>query len=188
MPANEENMKDGYTQNPKEQAGYLSLLSFWWMQKLMKQGSERALKGEDLPPLLKGDQSQRLVETLEKEWEQEVQDCRQGGTQPKLWKAVLRMIPARDYFVFISQRVMFSISFVLTPLILWFFLRALNRASDVDHKMLFLYIALLGLAAITKSLTTHHSFHIGDLWSIRIKVGTVGLIYKKVSSRNVLEA
>ena len=175
-----EHEQDGYTENPKQQANFFSLLTFFWLNKLLRQGSKRTLNGEDLPPLLKEDQSERLVEMLEKEWKQEVQKCHQRGTRPRLWKAVLRMIPARDYIPFIFLRLLFSMSFIFTPVILWFFLRALNSTSDVEHTTLFLCVALLGLAAIIKSLSTHYGFHIGDLWNVRIKVATVGLIYKKV--------
>ena len=146
----------------------------------MRQGNKRALNGEDLFSLLKEDKSEKLVETLEKEWTREVEHCQVRGTRPRLWRTVLRIIPITDYLLLVLYRLLCSTFFVSTPVILYFFLRSLSNSSETQHKAMFLFAALLGLAAILKSLCAHHSYHIGDLWCIRIKVATVGLIYKKV--------
>ena len=146
----------------------------------MRQGNKRALNGEDLFSLLKEDKSEKLVETLEKEWTREVEHCQVRGTRPRLWRTVLRIIPIKDYLLLVITRLLFAIFFDSTPVILYLFLRSLNKSSETEQKVMFLFAALLGLAAIMKSLCANHSFYIGNLWSIRIKVATVGLIYKKV--------
>ena len=87
----------------------------------------------------------------------------------------------------ISLRFLFSVAFVAVPLILWFFLRALSLTSGVDRKMVVSFIAALGLAAVVKSLCTHYSFYLASVWSIRVKVAIVGLIYKKVTIQLLVE-
>ena len=166
---------------PKDQANFFSLLTFWWLGKLLRQGYKRTLCGDDLPPLPNEDRTETLVKALEKEWILEVQSSRHRGTRPKLWRSVLKIVPWRDYLVMISLRFLYSVAFLAVPLILWFLLRALSLTSGVDRKMVVSFIAALGLAAIVKPLCTHYSFYVASIWTIRVKVAIVGLIYKKVT-------
>lgn len=52
--------------NPKEAASLFSLLSFSWLNDLLKRGNQRPLENDDLPTLLQEDQSQALTKDLEK--------------------------------------------------------------------------------------------------------------------------
>ena len=167
----------GYREHPKRKAGVLSRLTFWWMEGLMRRGYRASLTAQDLPRVLEGNQSARLVDSLDRLWRPELERPR---WRPRLWRALLGgLVPIKSCLLFALQRLLFSASFVSTPVIMCFFLRELHATANVGT--LLWLVALFGIVSLTKSLTVHHSFHTGDQWSLRIKVALVGLIYKEVT-------
>ena len=166
--------------NPKQNASFLSLLSFWWLEKLLRLGYKQPLTGDDLPPVLEEDLSEKLVATLDINWKQELQDCRIRGARPRLWKAVVRIIPVHYLVLFVIQRLLSVAGLVFSPVLVWLFLHEINSGSSVDYSRLSLWIFLLGFASVVRGMAEHHGNHIGEVWSTRIKVATTGLIYEKV--------
>ena len=53
-------------ENPEKSAGILSLLSFWWVQKLFTAGNDHPLTEEDVYPIEKRLHCERLTALLEK--------------------------------------------------------------------------------------------------------------------------
>ena len=180
MPEGEQEIPAGSKLNPKQNASFLSLLSFWWLEKLLRLGYKQPLTEDDLPPVLDEDLSEKLVATLGIHWKQELQDCRIRGARPRLWKAVVRIIPVQYIVLFAFQRFLSVAGIVFSPVLVWLFLHEINSGSSVDYSRLSLWIFLLGLASVVKGMADHHGFHNGEVWSTRIKVATTGLIYEKV--------
>ena len=106
--------------NPRDEAGFFSIVFFWWMNPLLALGYNRDLELEDLFRPRKEDESevplsfddkksfnnyfQVLGDSLEKEWEKEVRGARKEGdspkkdakeTSPSLFKAMLRCFGPR---------------------------------------------------------------------------------------------
>ena len=57
--------------------------TFSWLNNLLKQGSQRALENDDLPPLLKEDDNEALTKKLEKEWSPKLQSLTHYGNMDK---------------------------------------------------------------------------------------------------------
>ena len=168
--------------NPKENANILSILLFWWMNKILNLGSKRTLQSEDLLPLLEGDKAEILVETVVTEWKEQIQLARREGRHPKLWKAIMRVIPPKGYVTLVVLRLLSSASYIGLLLLIWFFLRSLSDSSATDTLTSSLYIVGIGAVSLVRGLSVHHSDHFCELWGMRLKVSVIGIVYRKVWS------
>ena len=61
-----ESLKSKLQQNPRENANFLSILTFWWTVELFKKGYRKALELQDLFQPLNEDKSEELGDRLEK--------------------------------------------------------------------------------------------------------------------------
>ena len=170
------------SQNPRDGANWLSIIFFWWMNGVLKQGNKRPLIEEDLFHLPEDYKAEILVEEAERYWLEELKRSQSRGKKPRLWKAMVRLIPWKSGLIMIILKTLESLSFVFLPLCLWLVLKTLNDGPDLDMKLVSIYVALLGLTSLIKALTTHHYDFLTELWGLKLKVALIGLVYKKVSS------
>ena len=169
-------------QNPRDGANWLSILFLWWMNDVLKLGNRRPLTEEDLFYLPEDCKAEVLVEKAEKYWFEELQKSQSRKRRPRLWKAIVSLIPWKSGFAMIILKTLESLSFVSLPLCLWLLLRALNEGPNMDKKFVYIYVALLGLASLIKALATQHYDYLTEVWGLKLKVALIGLVYKKVSS------
>ena len=170
------------SQNPKDGANWLSIIFFWWMNDVLKLGNKRPLTEKDLFHLPEDHKAEVLVEEAERNWLEELKRTQSKGKKPRLWKAMVRLIPWKSGLVMIILKTLESLSFVFLPLCLWLVLKTLNDGPDLDMKSVSMYVALLGLTSLIKALTTHHYDYLSELWGLKLKVALIGLVYKKVNS------
>ena len=170
------------SQNPRDGANWLSIIFFWWMNGVLKQGNKRPLIEEDLFHLPEDYKAEILVEEAERYWLEELKRSQSRRKKPRLWKAMVRLIPWKSGLIMIILKTLESLSFVFLPLCLWLVLKTLNDGPDLDMKLVSIYVALLGLTSLIKALTTHHYDFLTELWGLKLKVALIGLVYKKVSS------
>lgn len=171
--------------NPKEKASCLSLVFFWWVGQILRKGNKRSLNDDDLFSLLDEDKSKGLVEKLEYEWKQEQARCQTNGTRPRLWRSVLRMIPMKDYIFVAVLKLIQSSTTVMLPVMLWFFLGSLTNSLTLNHNSAFLWVMGLCFMALVSALSGAHWTYTSDMWGIRLKTATIGLVYKQVSTIHV---
>ena len=120
-------------QSPMENANIFSLLFFWWMNDTLKFGSKRPLQDEDLFPLedeLKA-LTEVLVNKLEIEWYKENDSCARKNKRPRLWKVMFKMFSHKKYLIFAAVKLIHSLSNVLLPVMVWFFLRSLSEGNKI---------------------------------------------------------
>ena len=149
---------------------------------MLKQGNKRPLIEEDLFHLPEDYKAEILVEEAERYWLEELKRSQSRRKKPRLWKAMVRLIPWKSGLIMIILKTLESLSFVFLPLCLWLVLKTLNDGPDLDMKLVSIYVALLGLTSLIKALTTHHYDFLTELWGLKLKVALIGLVYKKVSS------
>ena len=169
-------------QNPRDGANWLSIIFFWWMNDALKLGNKRPLTGEDLFSLPEDCKAAVLAKKAEQCWFEELKKSESVERKPRLWKAMVSIIPWKSGLVMIILKTLHSLSLVSLPLCLWLVLRALNDGPNMDMKFVFIYVALLGLASLIGALTTQHYDYLTELWGLKLKVALIGLIYKKVCS------
>ena len=169
------------SQNPRDGANWLSIIFFWWMNDVLKLGNKRPLTEEDLFHLPEDYKADILVEEAERCWLEELKRHQSRGKKPRLWKAIVKLIPRKSGLVMIILKTLESLSFVSLPLCLWLVLKTLNDGPDLNMKFVSLYVVLLGLTSLLKALTTHHYDYLTELWGLKLKVALIGLVYKKVT-------
>lgn len=166
--------------NPRDGASVFSIVFLWWLQDVLSLGNKRPLTDKDLLPLLEDYKAEVLIAKAEKYWLDELKRSQFKNRKPHLWKALIRLIPWRSGVAIIILRTLWSLSFVFLPLCLWLVLKTLNDRPNMDMKLAFIYVALLGVTSVVKALSTQHYDYLTELWALKLKVAVIGLVYKKV--------
>ena len=167
-------------QSPMENANIFSLLFFWWMNDTLKFGSKRPLQDEDLFPLQDEFKTEALVHKLETEWYKENDSCALKNKHPRLWKVMFRMFSHKKYLIFAAVKLIHSLSNILLPVMVWFFLRSLSEGTNFNQASTALRIIGISVVTVVKGMSHHHVFFLGGIYGIQLKVSVIGMIYKKV--------
>ncbi len=175
-------MEDAPVWNPREKAGFLSLLTFSWISHVLKLGSKQPLEEKHLFAVETPYKTERLVAELEREWLAEEKWSEQNRTKPCLWKAMMRVIPYIDYIAMTFLRFCYTIALNFFPLLIWFFLRNISTASEMSYKATLPFVIDISLVAIARSLCLSHGMFKAEMIATRLKAATIGLVYKKASN------
>ena len=170
-----------FERNPRDGANFLSVMLLSWMNGLLTLGNKRPLNEDDLFPVLDDCKAELLLSKAESNWLKEKEQYQLNGRKPRLWKAIFRMVPFKACLLMIVLKLLQSVTFVLLPVCLWLFLKTLNDDQNVNYASVFSYVALLGIIGVVKTFSFQHYDYITELWGLRLKVATIGLVYKKVS-------
>ena len=169
-------------QNPRDQAGFLSQLTFSWINDVLKLGSKQPLEEKHLLAIGTSYQAERLVADLEREWLAEERASEQNRTKPRLWKAMMRVIPCRDYATLAFLRIFYFINFHLFPLTVWFFLKSISTAAEISYKSTLPFVIGISFVSFIRTLCANHGVYKMDMISTKLKVAMTGLVYKKASN------
>lgn len=165
--------------HPTTSANFLSLLTFWWMNRIFKTGSKRPLKQSDFLPLHEEDRTRELTERLQEQWNNHVQECNTTeGKRPKLWKCVLRTICFREVSCLMSIWLAESICRASQPLVLGFLLSLINSA-DGNRFLAYVCCLLLSFSGLATAFT-HYPPYKFELLGMRLSSAIKGIIYLKV--------
>jgi len=175
-------MEDTLVRNPRDQACFLSLLTTSWINDVLKLGSKQPLEEKHLLAVGASYQAERLVVDLEREWLAEEKASEQNRTKPRLWRAMMRIIPCRDYLIVAFLRIFYFVAFNLFPLMVWFFLKSISTSTEISYTSTLPIIIGIALVTFVRTLCTNHGVCKMDLISTKLKVGITGLVYKKASN------
>ena len=166
--------------DPKKEAGFFSLLTFWWMNGVFQTGAQRPLEETDFLPLQEEDETQRLTEKIQKLWNREKKKCAESGNQPRIWKCVLMAVSLRQLALLLFTGLMDSACRVLQPLLLGYLVSELMSVQN-NRSVMFICAASMFLTAVIKSLSMHHySYHILSI-GMRLMAASKGVVYLQVS-------
>jgi len=174
-------MEEVPVQNPRQSAGFLSLLTFSWISNLLRIGSKQPLEERHLFTIESSFQAERLVGDLEREWLAEERKSERNRTKPRLWRAMMRIIPYRDYITVGLLRIFYSITLHLLPLLVWFFLRSISTVSEISYTKTLSFVVGISAVTIAQSLGISQGTFKATMIAIKQKVGMIGLVYKKAS-------
>lgn len=175
-------MESTPSRTPREKAGFLALLTFSWMHNVLKLGSKQPLEEKHLFPVEISNQAERLVADLESEWLAEKRTSEQNQTKPRLWRAMMRVIPYREYVTVVLIRIFYSLASNSLPLILWFFLRSISTASSTSYSTTLAFVTGIALTSIVRMFCNSQWIFKAEMMAIRLKVAAIGFVYKKVSN------
>ena len=167
--------------NPKQAASFFSLLSFSWLNDLLKRGNQRPLENDDLPALLEEDQSKKLTKNLEKEWSRICNPA--GNTLRKtgnLWRALFSIVPASEKAFVLILASTHIVLRLMQPLFLIGLLAELMKEASVDHTWTYLYATGVCLSTWVIAISTCHCDYRSTMIGMRMRSALLGVIYKKV--------
>ena len=183
MTAEYNRLESNAKQNPRENASIFSILSFWWVGKLLDIGNKRPLDTDDLFPLLDEDKTRPSVENLQQRWNEATATSasRKGGNGHRLFGALVAMFSWADYLFILSTTLLDSVGNILQIVFLSLLLPELMKSSDKELSWTpYIYASGICLSSLVRFLARHQSFNYAYLMALRWKSATIGIIYKKV--------
>lgn len=169
--------------NPKENASLFSLLTFSWVNDLLKRGTQRALENDDLPPLLEEDKNQALTKKLENEWSRYCKPEHTAKTwikTAKLWCALWNLVPnSEKAFVFILASTHIVLR-LFQPLFLIGLLAELMKDTSINVRWIYLSACGVCLSTWLIAISKCHCDYRSSMIGMRVRSALLGLIYKKV--------
>ncbi|CAG9809558.1 unnamed protein product [Chironomus riparius] len=162
--------------NPKENANLLSKITFFWTVNLFRKGFRKDLKVEDLYRPLKSDESERLGDRLEKNWNEQVT---KNPSKPSLIKALFKTF-WREYSVLAFHIILNEICVkILLALFLGRLLDYFSPNSTSSKGSAYINAGvLLGLNAIN-AVTANQFLVTSYSNGMKVRLATCSLIYRK---------
>ena len=174
-------LPDEKKSDPKKEAGFFSLLTFWWLNGVFKTGAQRPLQESDFLPLQEEDETQRLTEKIQELWNREKKKREQSGKHPRFWKCVLMAVSLRQLALIIFTALMDSTCRVLQPLLLGFLVSEMMTPQN-DRTFMYICAAGMFVTALTKSLSVHHYAYNTLAIGMRLMAALRGVVYLQVSA------
>ena len=175
-------MEELSVKNPKNQAGFLSSLTFSWMTGILKLGYKKPLEEKHLFEVDSEFHAEKLVADLEMEWLAEQRSCHARKTKPRFWRAMMRTISSKAYLVIMILRILYSLCFSGMPLLIWFFLKTIASTDSQESFLKILPLVLsFALVSMIKSFSLIHLVFKGETAAIKLKASMIGLVQKRVS-------
>ena len=175
-------MEGTLVRDPKDQASFLSQLTASWINDVLKLGSKQPLEEKHLLAIGTSYQAERLAADLEREWLAEERASEQNRKKPRLWKAMMRAIPTRDYVTVAFLRIFYFLAFNLFPLIVWLFLKSISTSTEISYKSTLPIIIGIALVTFIRTVSSNHGILKMDIITTKMKVAMTGLVYKKASN------
>ena len=179
-------MEDISSTNPLGKAGFFSLITFSWLNDILKLGSKQPLDESFLFRVDTSNRTERLVTELEREWVAEKRATAHQRTKPRLWRAMMRTISRRDYIIMALLRLCYSLTLHALPLLIWYFLRSISTGTGISYKTSLPFVIGIFLVAMMRTVVDSKAIFKAQVLAIRLKVSVVGLIYKKVGRKDIV--
>ena len=172
--------------NPKQNAGFWSLVTFSWLTGLMTVGKNRPLESEDMFPLLTEDQSEELTERLEAKWKETKteENCKAKSRKGmRLLRALWGITPVSEYCLIATLLTLDNISRLTQPLLLIELLALLMKDSPkaAYNPRAYYYACGISITAFIMAVSKCHLDYRSSMVGMRIRAGLLGFMYKRVS-------
>ncbi|XP_013167071.1 PREDICTED: probable multidrug resistance-associated protein lethal(2)03659 [Papilio xuthus] len=190
--------------NPRYKANLFSVLTFGWTLETFKLGYSRDIRDNDLYAPLPEHQSDILGDAMQKAWDRELENFREGGEniKPSLWRVLTKVFGAELMLYGLILAAMEFLIRLQQPLFLGLLLRYYSPAQDLYNSTvdstyfsrLFSYYdkesgVLWGEAVFfafgvvfcsTANVMVAHPFMMGVTHlGMKMRVGVCSLIYRK---------
>ena len=175
--------EQSHKENPKKNANIFSILSFWWVGKLLAKGLKRPMENDDLFPLLDEDKTQTSTEKLQRTWNEEATSHtskKSGSKGYRLLKAIIRAFPCTDYAFILSVGLLPGVCNVLQLVFMSLLLPELMKSSVEDLSWAYVFAAGICVSSLARAVVTHQCTFHAQLMALRWKSATIGIIYNKV--------
>ncbi|KAK2420582.1 ABC transporter C family member [Trifolium repens] len=160
---------------PFAKAGCFSLMSFWWLNPLMKTGQEKTLQDEDMPELRESDRAEKCYALFIDQLNRQVQQDK-SSLSLVLWTIILchrREILISGFYALLK---VLAVSFC--PVILNAFILVAEGNKSSKYESYVLAVSLL-FTKILESLSQRQWYFRTRLIGMKIKSLLIAAVYKK---------
>ena len=164
-----------------KKVSFWSVLSFQWMNSILKIGNKQALEESDFLPLSKENTTCSVTEQLLTNWKKEKAKCKENEKKPKLWKSVAKMLSAQEAMIIVFLGSLVSFSRLIQPLFLGYLVSALMSAEPQKTYLLYGCAFAMCITSLIGNLALHNLCYTCEVLAIRLSSALKGLIYLKVS-------
>jgi len=169
--------------NPRIEANILSKTFFWWLHPLLRLGYSKDLDINDLYQTSPENSSEILCDTLQREWNKELDQASRmekgSKAKPSLFKAIWASFGWEFMFYGVFTFIEECGLKIGQPLCLRMVVRYFQDDSDIPIWQAYLYATgvVLGSALFT---ITNHTYFFGVLCvGMKIRIAACSLVYKK---------
>ena len=177
--------KGGYRKisaDEDKKVSFVSPIFFRWMNRVLKEGSQRPLDQNDFLPLSDETSGRFVTDKLQKIWESEKYQCKMNGKRPKLWKSVFHMLSIKDVIIILTGNVLFTTSRLLLPLFLGYLVSKLMSTETENTYQLYACALAMCLNGLIGGLGMHQQDYRCEILGIKIGSALRGLVYHKVGT------
>ncbi|KAF5934886.1 hypothetical protein HYC85_026015 [Camellia sinensis] len=173
--ANGSTKTEPVTINPFSKAGFLSIMSFWWLNPLMKRGKEKTLNNEDIPKLREEDRAEACYLLFMEQLNKQKQIDR--SSQPSIWRTIVichwTEILVSGFFALLK-----IITISAGPLLLNAFIEVAEGNESFKYEGYVLAISLFFSKSI-ESLAQRQWYFRSRLIGLKVRSLLTAAIYKK---------
>lgn len=168
--------------------GFVSRLTVWWMNSLMKKGSERPLEEEDLFAVADLGSSKIIAEKLQRTWSDELKVKSIGKTdkKPSLLRAIYRIGNTCELSTIIFLPLVSCSMMLLRAIFLAMILQDLTEFGIKAIPWLYWYITGIFFFTVVEFLGENVVKYKARCAGIQARSALASLIYNKVSDNSSL--
>ena len=177
--------KGGYRKisaDEDKKVSFVSSIFFRWMNRVLKEGSQRPLDQNDFLPLSDENSGRFVTDKLQKSWESEKHHCKINGKRPKLWRSVFYMLSVKDVIIILTGNILFATSRLLFPLFLGYLVSKLMSTEAENTYRLYACALAMCLNGLIGNLSMHQQDYRCEILGIKIGSALRGLVYHKVGT------
>lgn len=97
---------------------------------------------------------------------------------------MFRMFSFKDYIRLCVVKFTHSVTNILLPVLVWYFLLGLSEDSTIDHYSTLKYVVCICVVTMVKGISQHHSFFWSGMCGMQMSSAVIGLVYKKILTMN----
>lgn len=169
--------KSGKRQTELGRVGFLSKLSFSWINPLLSLGYSKPLSLEDIPSLVSEDEANFSYQKFARAWDSLSRETRLNNSRNLVLRAIAKVFLKENIIIGICAFLR-TISVVVAPLILYAFV----NYSNGDDRNLDEGLTILGcliLAKVVESLSQRHWFFDSRRSGMRMRSALMVAVYQK---------
>ena len=177
--------KGGYRKisaDEDKKVSFVSSIFFRWMNRVLKEGSQRPLDQNDFLPLSDENSGRFVTDKLQKSWESEKHHCKINGKRPKIWRSVFYMLSVKDVIIILTGNILFATSRLLFPLFLGYLVSKLMSTEAENTYQLYACALAMCLNGLIGGLGMHQDGYRCEILGIKIGSALRGLVYHKVGT------
>ncbi|EAA01218.5 AGAP001777-PA [Anopheles gambiae str. PEST] len=166
--------------NPRQQANFLSVLTFWWTVDMFRKGYNQTFDISDLYTPLEEDRADRLGNRLERQWHRQLERQRHTPSHsPSLVRAIFRTLWKE--WVTLSVLAFFAevVLRLLQPIFLGRMLLYFREGSNVTREDALYYACCMVAVRAIIVLCDNQYGIISVLTGVKAKIAVCSVVYRK---------